>query len=98
MTSSFWLYFRWILLCFKREFAEQDSLTIWETCWANIQTDYFHLFIALAILHLYADDVLNENLPADEMLLHFSSLAHHMNSKVILAKVLIDLLSVLKKL
>lgn len=74
-------------MCFKREFSEQDALAVWETCWANIETDYFHLFIALAIINLYADDVLNANLPADETLLHFSNLSHHMNGKVILVKV-----------
>lgn len=78
---------RWVLLCFKREFVEEESLTIWETCWANIQTDYFHLFIATAIIELYTDDVLTEDLPSDEMLLHFSSLAHNMQGQAILAKV-----------
>lgn len=60
---------------------------IWETCWASIQTDYFHLFVALAIIMSYSDDVIQHGLAADEMLLHFSNLAHHMNGKLIIAKV-----------
>lgn len=74
-------------MCFKREFHEQDAMSIWASCWTNIQTDYFHLFIALAIITSYSDDVLQHSLPADEMLLHFSNLAHHMNGKLILQKV-----------
>ena len=44
---------RWILLCFKREFPEEDALKMWEACWAHYQTDYFHLFICLAIISVY---------------------------------------------
>ena len=44
---------RWILLCFKREFREEEALRMWEACWAHYQTDYFHLFICLAIISVY---------------------------------------------
>lgn len=47
---------------------------MWESCWANYLTDYFHLFLCLAIICVYADDVIAQDLRADEMLLHFSSL------------------------
>ncbi|XP_070185479.1 TBC1 domain family member 16-like [Littorina saxatilis] len=77
---------RWILLCFKREFSEKDALRIWETCWAHYQTDYFHLFICVAIVAIYGDDVVDQRLPADDILLHFSSLALHMNGDIVLRK------------
>lgn len=78
---------RWILLCFKREFPEADTLRMWDACWAHYQTDYFHLFIAVALISVYGEDVVQQDLPADETLLHFSSLAMHMNVHVILKKV-----------
>lgn len=78
---------RWILLCFKREFPECDALRIWEACWSHYQTDYFHLFLCVAIVSIYGDDVIEQNLPADEILLHFSSLAMHMNGDLVLRKV-----------
>lgn len=65
---------RWILLCFKREFTEAVAIRIWEACWSNYLTDYFHLFVCLAIISAYADDVIAQDLRTDEMLLHFSSL------------------------
>ncbi|XP_077300529.1 TBC1 domain family member 16 isoform X2 [Arctopsyche grandis] len=67
---------RWILLCFKREFTEAVALRMWEACWANYQTDYFHLFLCLAIIAVYADDVIAQDLRTDEMLLYFSSLGN----------------------
>lgn len=60
--------------CFKREFTEAVALRMWEACWANYQTDYFHLFLCLAIIAVYQDDVIAQDLNTDEMLLHFSSL------------------------
>ena len=80
--------YRWILLCFKREFPEADALKIWEACWSHYQTDYFHLFICVAIVSIYGDDVVDQGLPSDEILLHFSSLAMHMNGELVLRKVI----------
>ncbi|XP_023941289.1 TBC1 domain family member 16 isoform X1 [Bicyclus anynana] len=77
---------RWILLCFKREFTEAVALRMWEACWANYQTDYFHLFLCLAIIAVYAGDVIAQDLNTDEMLLHFSSLAMYMDGRLILRK------------
>ena len=77
---------RWILLCFKREFAESEALVIWEACWAHYQTNYFHLFVCVAIIALYGIDVAENRLASDEMLLHFSHLALQMNSDLVLKK------------
>ncbi|XP_075151998.1 TBC1 domain family member 16-like isoform X2 [Haematobia irritans] len=77
---------RWLLLCFKREFTEAVVIRMWEACWSNYLTDYFHLFLCLAIIAVYADDVIAQNLKSDEMLLHFSSLAMYMDGQLILRK------------
>ncbi|KAI5764514.1 TBC1D16 [Gulo gulo luscus] len=77
---------RWLLLCFKREFPEAEALRIWEACWAHYQTDYFHLFICVAIVAIYGDDVIEQQLAADQMLLHFANLAMHMNGELVLRK------------
>ncbi|KAM9598027.1 TBC1 domain family member 16 isoform 2-T3 [Trichechus inunguis] len=77
---------RWLLLCFKREFPEAEALRIWEACWAHYQTDYFHLFICVAIVVIYGDDVIEQRLATDQMLLHFGNLAMHMNGELVLRK------------
>ena len=78
---------RWMLLCFKREFVESDALRLWEACWARHQTDYFHLFVCAAVIAVYGEDVVQQDLMADEMLLHFSSLSMLMSGEVVLRKV-----------
>lgn len=77
---------RWLLLCFKREFPEQEALRMWEACWAHYQTDYFYLFLCVSIIAIYGQDIIDQDLRADEMLLHFSSLAMHMNGDLVLCK------------
>uniref|UniRef100_W8CD73 TBC1 domain family member 16 n=1 Tax=Ceratitis capitata TaxID=7213 RepID=W8CD73_CERCA len=77
---------RWLILCFKREFTESVAIRMWEACWSNYLTDYFHLFLCLAIIAVYADDVVAQDLCADEMLLYFSSLAMYMDGQLILQK------------
>ncbi|XP_050570349.1 TBC1 domain family member 16 isoform X6 [Cygnus atratus] len=49
-------------------------------------TDYFHLFICVAIVVIYGDDVIEQQLATDQMLLHFSNLAMHMNGELVLRK------------
>ncbi|XP_067089578.1 TBC1 domain family member 16 [Osmerus mordax] len=77
---------RWILLCFKREFPDTEALHMWEACWAHYQTDYFHLFLCVAIIVLYGEDVTEQQLATDQMLLHFSNLSMHMNGDLVLRK------------
>ncbi|TRZ01375.1 hypothetical protein DNTS_034928 [Danionella cerebrum] len=77
---------RWLLLCFKREFPEAEALRMWEACWAHYQTDYFHLFLCVAIIVLYGDEVTEQQLATDQMLLHFSNLSMHMNGELVLRK------------
>ncbi|CAI2357165.1 unnamed protein product [Caenorhabditis sp. 36 PRJEB53466] len=77
---------RWILLYFKREFPENHALHIWESCWAHYRTNYFHLFVCVAIVSVYGKDVITQDLPHDEILLFFASLANHMDAKIVLQK------------
>ncbi|UMM41865.1 hypothetical protein L5515_017934 [Caenorhabditis briggsae] len=77
---------RWILLCFKREFPENHALHVWEGCWAAWRTNYFHLFVCVAIVSVYGKDVIAQDLPHDEILLYFSSLAMHMDPVLVLQK------------
>lgn len=77
---------RWILLCFKREFPESASIKIWESSWARYQTDHFHLFVALAIICIYGQDVIDQEMKDDEILFHFSTLSMHMDGDLVLKK------------
>ncbi|CAG9534135.1 unnamed protein product [Cercopithifilaria johnstoni] len=78
--------YRWILLYYKREFPETDTLHIWEACWSHYRTSYFHLFIAVAIISMYGNNITEQRLSNDEILLYFSSLAMHLDGTVVLKK------------
>lgn len=56
-------------------------------CFLCPQTDYFHLFLCVAIIFLYGEDVTEQQLATDQMLLHFSNLSMHMNGELVLRKV-----------
>ena len=77
---------RWILLCFKREFPEDEALRVWEACWAHYQNAYFHLFVCVAVIALYGRDITRHRLASDEILLHFTHLAMQMNGALVLRK------------
>ena len=62
-------------------------LAMWEACWANYQTDYFHLFLVVAIVEIYGVEVTKQQMRPDEMLLFFTSLANHMDGSLVLKKV-----------
>lgn len=64
------------------------SLMLFYVCMYVLwQTDYFHLFLCVAIIVLYGDDVTEQQLATDQMLLHFSNLSMHMNGELVLRKV-----------
>lgn len=76
---------RWFLLLFKREFSESDLHTMWECLWSEHLTEYFHLFIALAIIAVYGNEVLERRLSADETLMHFTQQAKAMSGSLVLS-------------
>ncbi|XP_065659329.1 TBC1 domain family member 16-like isoform X5 [Hydra vulgaris] len=66
---------RWLVLCFKREFLYQEVLKIWEACWSRYQTDYFHIFVCVAIVKLYGFFCIERKLNSDEILQYFTEMA-----------------------
>jgi hypothetical protein len=50
-SANMFCCFRWLLLCFKREFHFEEIKTLWEAIWCCPFTVHFHLFIAAAILN-----------------------------------------------
>lgn len=49
---------RWVLIAFKREFAFDDVLRLWEVLWTDYYSANFVLFVALAILESHRDVIL----------------------------------------
>lgn len=52
------MLYRWILIAFKREFAFDDVLRLWEVLWTDYYSTNFVLFVALAVLESHRDVIL----------------------------------------
>lgn len=77
---------RWLLLGFKREFHDMHVMRMWEACWSHYQTEYFHIFLCVAIVLEYGDEVWKRNMRVDEMLNYFNNLAFQMDGDKVLRK------------
>ena len=75
---------RWLLLGFKREFHDLHALRMWEACWSHYQTEFFHIFICVAIVLEYGDPVWQKSMRVDEMLNYFNNLALEMDGDRVL--------------
>lgn len=77
---------RWLLVSFKREFKMEDTLLVWETCWTNYSTNSFHLFICVAVIAVYGQQALDQEMNINELTVHFNGLANTMPVDIILAQ------------
>jgi len=75
---------RWLVLCFKREFIFHEVLKIWEACWARYQTDYFHIFLCVAVVSLYGEVCLEKKMDSDEILQYFTDMATKFDGSAVL--------------
>lgn len=84
--THFYFCYRWFLLDFKRELVYDDVFAIWETIWAAkyVSSSHFVLFIALALVEMYRDIILENNMDFTDIIKFFNEMAEHHNIKQIL--------------
>uniref|UniRef100_A0AAR2KXK4 Small G protein signaling modulator 1a n=1 Tax=Pygocentrus nattereri TaxID=42514 RepID=A0AAR2KXK4_PYGNA len=85
--THFYFCYRWFLLDFKRELVYDDVFAVWETIWAAkyASSGHFVLFIALALVELYRDIILENNMDFTDIIKFFNEMAEHHNVKQVLA-------------
>jgi len=76
--SNFYFCFRWLLILYKREFAPQETMRLWEALWSS-QDKLLHLFYALAILRQHKHKMMQEEMEFDEVLKFVNGLALHID-------------------
>ncbi|XP_077354471.1 small G protein signaling modulator 1 isoform X1 [Festucalex cinctus] len=85
--THFYFCYRWFLLDFKREMVYDDVFSVWETIWAAAYTtsEHFVLFIALALVEMYRDIILENNMDFTDIIKFFNGKVDHshMNSEQI---------------
>ena len=77
---------RWLFVSFKREFSIKDIIQLWEVCWACQESNSFHLLVAVAIIVMYGDKAIEEEMASDSLMIHFAGLAHSMPVEVVLSQ------------
>ncbi|XP_063000252.1 small G protein signaling modulator 1 [Elgaria multicarinata webbii] len=84
--THFYFCYRWFLLDFKRELVYDDVFAVWETIWAatRISSSHYVLFIALALVEVYRDIILENNMDFTDIIKFFNEMAERHNTKQIL--------------
>ncbi len=60
-SLSMFFAYRWIVLAFRREFAiKPDLLRMWQVLACNPFSEKYHLFLVMAVLERYAEQLLKE--------------------------------------
>ncbi|XP_052422731.1 small G protein signaling modulator 1 [Carassius gibelio] len=77
--THFYFCYRWFLLDFKREMVYDDVFSVWETIWAAryASSEHFVLFIALALVELYRNIILENNMDFTDIIKFFNEMAEH---------------------
>uniref|UniRef100_A0A671SC24 Small G protein signaling modulator 2-like n=1 Tax=Sinocyclocheilus anshuiensis TaxID=1608454 RepID=A0A671SC24_9TELE len=75
--THFYFCYRWFLLDFKRELLYEDVFAVWEVIWVapRISSKHFVLFIALALLEVYRDIILDNNMDFTDIIKFFNEMA-----------------------
>uniref|UniRef100_H2UK82 Small G protein signaling modulator 1 n=1 Tax=Takifugu rubripes TaxID=31033 RepID=H2UK82_TAKRU len=86
--THFYFCYRWFLLDFKRELVYDDVFAAWETIWAAkcVSSSHFVLFIALSLVEIYRDIILENNMDFTDIIKFFNEMAEHHNIKQILSQ------------
>ncbi|XP_036451284.1 small G protein signaling modulator 1 [Colossoma macropomum] len=97
--THFYFCYRWFLLDFKREMVYDDVFSVWETIWAarTISSGHFVLFIALALVELYRDIILENNMDFTDIIKFFNEMAerHDVPKLVVMARDLVHKVQIL---
>ncbi|XP_065424941.1 small G protein signaling modulator 1 isoform X8 [Chrysemys picta bellii] len=84
--THFYFCYRWFLLDFKRELVYDDVFSVWETIWAaaRVSSSHYVLFIALALVEMYRDIILENNMDFTDIIKFFNEMAERHNTKQLL--------------
>ena len=58
--ENMFICYRWILVCFKREFALEDLPCLWERIWSS-GIPNFRIFVAFSMLHIHRSEIILKN-------------------------------------
>ncbi|CAF1424033.1 unnamed protein product [Adineta steineri] len=74
-SSNMYFFFRWMLICFKREFSFDDVMYLWEVIWTDYLCQNFDLLVCLAILLSQKTVIMESKFGCNEILKYFNDLS-----------------------
>ena len=57
---------------------------MWEACWSRYQTEFFHIFLCVALVEIYGGEVVKRDMSAVDMLQYFTDLSMKMEGGKVL--------------
>ena len=84
-SAQFFFCYRWLLVWFKREFAFEETLIIWEAL-VTADTEDYDVFVAAAILDLSKDSIMQSCSGLGEVLAHLSVLSMQFGASAVLSR------------
>ncbi|KAH0609751.1 uncharacterized protein H6S33_012297 [Morchella sextelata] len=85
-STNFFFFFRMLLVWYKREFAWDDVLRLWETLWTSYLSSQFHLFVALAVLQKHRGVIMEHLMHFDEVLKYVNELSGTIELDIVRAR------------
>uniref|UniRef100_A0A3Q3X277 Uncharacterized protein n=1 Tax=Mola mola TaxID=94237 RepID=A0A3Q3X277_MOLML len=75
--THFYFCYRWFLLDFKRELLYEDVFAVWEVIWvaSRISSQHFVLFLALALVTVYREIIVDNNMDFTDIIKFFNEMA-----------------------
>uniref|UniRef100_A0A3P9IQJ2 Small G protein signaling modulator 2 n=1 Tax=Oryzias latipes TaxID=8090 RepID=A0A3P9IQJ2_ORYLA len=75
--THFYFCYRWFLLDFKRELLYEDVFAVWEVIWVSprISSQHFVLFLALALVTVYREIIIDNNMDFTDIIKFFNEMA-----------------------
>uniref|UniRef100_A0A8D3CZL7 Small G protein signaling modulator 2 n=1 Tax=Scophthalmus maximus TaxID=52904 RepID=A0A8D3CZL7_SCOMX len=76
--THFYFCYRWFLLDFKRELLYEDVFAVWEVIWVapRISSRHFVLFLALALVTVYREIIMDNNMDFTDIIKFFNGKSH----------------------
>uniref|UniRef100_A0A3P8S5Z9 Small G protein signaling modulator 2 n=1 Tax=Amphiprion percula TaxID=161767 RepID=A0A3P8S5Z9_AMPPE len=77
--THFYFCYRWFLLDFKRELLYEDVFAVWEVIWVapRISSQHFVLFLALALVTVYREIIMDNNMDFTDIIKFFNMAERH---------------------
>ncbi|XP_054901291.1 small G protein signaling modulator 2 isoform X4 [Poeciliopsis prolifica] len=84
--THFYFCYRWFLLDFKRELLYEDVFAVWEVIWVapRISSRHFVLFLALALVTVYREIIIDNNMDFTDIIKFFNEMAERHDVQLIL--------------